>query len=172
MVDNGLADLYDPIPDLKTPGLFPPQDLATFGQYYLYYTETAGYCAFTEAVVLGGDVVVVRYEGHLGRGHFYTDIKKRFLSQLKPCWKRVGIAKDSKGFSLREEMSKIQATFPALMRAIDTGSWKKLRTSQPLNDIDLRVILRIPRMIARLRMVPSRQFGNRLLRILPGNKTW
>lgn len=49
--------------------------------------------------------MVVRYEGHLDIGHVYRDIKKRFLSQLKPCWRRVGIAKDSKGFSLREVMS-------------------------------------------------------------------
>lgn len=33
------------------------------------------------------------------------------------------------------------------MQAIDAGSLEKLRTNQPLNDIDLRIIHRIPRMI-------------------------
>lgn len=35
------------------------------------------------------------------------------------------------------------------MQAIDTGSLEKLRTNQPLNDIDLRVIHQLPKMIAR-----------------------
>lgn len=35
------------------------------------------------------------------------------------------------------------------MQAIDSGSLEKLRTNQPLNDIDLRVIHQIPKMIAR-----------------------
>lgn len=69
MVDNGLAEFYDPIPDLKTlldggyqqramasfhvdikennntdliaRAYFPLQDLAAFGQYCLYYTVSS-----------------------------------------------------------------------------------------------------------------------------------
>jgi hypothetical protein len=35
------------------------------------------------------------------------------------------------------------------MQAVDTGSLEKLRTSQPLNDMDLQVLREIPTMKAR-----------------------
>ncbi|CZR69587.1 uncharacterized protein PAC_19487 [Phialocephala subalpina] len=194
MVDNGLAEFYDPIPDLKTwldggyqqraiasfhvdikennntdpiaRAYFPSQDLAAFGQYCLYYTVSSTLplnetCRRILDIVpppnrlfWRGDVVVVRYEGHLGMGHVYTDVKEALLGPVEAVLKKVYDCKGlegvhEEGFSLREEMSKLQARFPALMQAIDTGSLEKLRTNQPLNDIDLRVIHQIPRMIAR-----------------------
>jgi len=73
----------------------PTQDPAACRQYCLYYTLSSN-LPFNETCrgILGivpppnrlfwrGDVVVVRYEGHLGIGHVYTDVKEALLEPVK-----------------------------------------------------------------------------------------
>jgi hypothetical protein len=151
MVDSGLAEFYNPIPDLKTwlngayqqramavfyvdvkkrddidpvaRSFLQSEDPAAWGQYCLYYTLSST-LPLNETCrrILGsdpqpgrlfwrGDVVVVRYEGHLGMGHVYKDATEALLMPLEVGLKQ---AYDTKGlesiheddsFSIREEMS-------------------------------------------------------------------
>jgi hypothetical protein len=214
MVDNGLADFYDPIPDLKTwlkgayqqramaafyvdmkrsdhidpiaRAFIQSEDPAAYGQYCLYYTlsstlplnETCrrilGSVPSPDRLFWRGNVVVVRYEGHLGLGHIYTDAREALLTSVEVVLKKVYDSKglervhEDESFSLREEMSKFRVQFPALMQAVDTGSLEKLRTGQPLNDVDLQVLREIPNMKAQYPDGSEETIWKRLSGVLSG----
>jgi hypothetical protein len=123
VVDNGMAEFFDPIPDLKpwlvreykqramtifcvdsrrrqhhdpvAKSFIESKDTAAHGQYCLYYNLSQALplnktCKRivnieppSDRLFWRGDVLVVRYESHLGLGHEYKDVDEALLNAVE-----------------------------------------------------------------------------------------
>lgn len=127
-VESGMADFYDPIPDLKSwfrdayqdramtafhvdtrrrkscdpigRALINSEEPTACGQYCLYYTlspalptnkscERIVGCLSPSQLLWRGDVVVVRYDYHLGLGHVYKDVEEAAIKAVEELLRRA-----------------------------------------------------------------------------------
>lgn len=128
VVDSGMADFYDPIPNLKpwfrdayqeramacfhvdtktrrycdpiNRAFIKSEDSVAWGQYCLYYTlfPTMSMNASCRRIIGSaspsqlfwrGDVLVVRYEGHLGLGHVYKDVEEVAMKAVEEVLRKA-----------------------------------------------------------------------------------
>ncbi|KAH6662690.1 hypothetical protein B0J14DRAFT_610245 [Halenospora varia] len=128
VVDSGMADFYDPIPDLKSwfsdayqdramtafhvdmrtrkicdpigRAFIKSEEPAACGQYCLYYTlspalptnkscERIVGCLSPGQLFWRGNVVVVRYDYHLGLGHVYKDVEEVAIKAVEEVLRKA-----------------------------------------------------------------------------------
>lgn len=128
VVTSGMADFYDPIPDLQSwfgdayqeramtafhidrrrrnncdpigRAFINSEEHTACGQYCLYYTlsptlPTNQTCErivgslFPDQLFWRGNVVVVRYEGHLGLGHVYKDVEEAAIKAVEDVLRKA-----------------------------------------------------------------------------------
>ncbi|TAQ84306.1 hypothetical protein B7494_g7367 [Chlorociboria aeruginascens] len=128
VVDSGMADFYDPIPDLKSwfgnayqdramtafhvdvkrrkncdpigRAFITSEEPTAYGQYCLYYTLSLALpinksCErivgrpFPGQLFWRGNIVVVRYNHHLGLGHLYKDVEEVAIKAVEEVLRNV-----------------------------------------------------------------------------------
>ena len=155
MVDSGMAEYFDPIPELKAwfgdgyqqramavlyidaterdyydpiaRAFIKSDESATRGQYCLYYTlfsgspvnetcrKVVGWTPSSNRLIWRGNVLVVRFEGHLGLGHRYVDVEGAAIKPVEEVLRRVysshgleRVHNENESFSLQSEISSKQ----------------------------------------------------------------
>ena len=151
IVDSGMAEFFDPIPELKAwfgdeyqrramaifyvdtakrdyydpvaRSFIKSDEPAAHGQYCLYYTlspslpinemcmQILGWPPSSHRLFWRGDILVVRYDGHLGLGHRYKDVDAAAIEPVKEVLRRAyesrgleRVHNEDEPFSLQSEM--------------------------------------------------------------------
>lgn len=118
-VDTTERDYHDPI----ARSLIKSDEPAAHGQYCLYYTlslslpinetcmQILAWPPSSDRFFWRGNVLVVRYDGHLGMGHRYKDVEEAAIKPVKEVLRKVyesrgleRVHNENESFSLQSEM--------------------------------------------------------------------